>query len=635
MNPQIEEYQRRGWRVIPLRTGTKAPLEKFNLDLMFDGTDQEVAAYLPEWFQKPEAGNIGLITGRPSGIAVIDVDDLTLVEEYTRLYGTGLVQRTPSGGTHLFYTIPKDVPFPTRIIQKGVELFGDRHYVMLPPSFASGERNGRKYSGTYEFIKDGNPAKVPVINTGDGILLVSDQGSTFEVKGTGKYTRDQIQEMIEYALVNGRFPEGQHNDAIFYGSLKLLSDGWTLEAVTNLMQRLDKIDPTPQGETRVANEIARAKRIVDEKGKFEISLPEQSVKAANSVVTFTPTDKFEAVPMGTLLQLYDGIEPSWFVDEWCPDQGILMLAAPPQRFKTWLTLDLAVSTVTGTPFLGQFPVNRTGNVLMIQQEDFGVALINRARIVRNAKLAQAELQTIVEPVSGGYQLDLAGYRGHEIYFHTRAELSFDNPQSMKRMYDRILELRPALVVIDPFYSLSIQNDYFASAAQTIRQVIKQIRNVTGTNFLFVHHTRKNGSGVDGDAFSREQAHGSQFLNAAVEGMWSAGREQGKAPTVIKVVRRFKEMPEPEAVEIDFQINFKERDEANKYRTIVTDTTDTRQLEIYKVLGRGETTLATLYEAVEHLFTNKARLNEYLKTVPGVYKSGYGKYALSPDVGGNV
>lgn len=49
--------------------------------------------------------NIGILTGKNSGITVVDVDDLTITPEqvFERYGETPLIIQTPSGGLHAYY----------------------------------------------------------------------------------------------------------------------------------------------------------------------------------------------------------------------------------------------------------------------------------------------------------------------------------------------------------------------------------------------------------------------------------------------------------------------------------------------------------------------------------------------------
>jgi hypothetical protein len=100
------------------------------------------------WGAMPEA-NIGLRTGRASGLVVLDLDpakggEVTLAQlesRYGRLEPTVEVQ-TGSGGRHLYFRAPAaPVPCSAGRLGPGLDVRGEGGYVIAPPSrHASGPR---------------------------------------------------------------------------------------------------------------------------------------------------------------------------------------------------------------------------------------------------------------------------------------------------------------------------------------------------------------------------------------------------------------------------------------------------------------------------------------------------------------
>jgi putative DNA primase/helicase len=110
-------YASRGWRVHPLRPGTKVPV-------LADWTrrattDPEVI--LGWWTGDYHGHNLGIATGRDSGLFVLDVDtaggkvgaeSLAALEAAHKPLKPTYTVRTPSGGTHYYYAWPEEVPGP-------------------------------------------------------------------------------------------------------------------------------------------------------------------------------------------------------------------------------------------------------------------------------------------------------------------------------------------------------------------------------------------------------------------------------------------------------------------------------------------------------------------------------------------
>lgn len=95
-------------KTLRLRKNEKAPLKAGT----FDGEKPEIVR---QWMN--DGGNYGILTGAINGIAVIDIDNHNGVdgssnlEEFLEMYGVELPQTltvdTPTGGKHLYFTLPE------------------------------------------------------------------------------------------------------------------------------------------------------------------------------------------------------------------------------------------------------------------------------------------------------------------------------------------------------------------------------------------------------------------------------------------------------------------------------------------------------------------------------------------------
>ena len=146
-----------GWRVIPIRSGSKVP------DLAdwprLATTDPAV---IDDWWTNGHAGaGIGIATGAESGIFVLDVDDngrdklgkdslLTLTQEHGELPETPLVL-TPGGGWHFYFRWPGFNPKES--LGEWLDIRAEGRQVLAPPST---HPNG----GMYEWEEFGRPSKV-------------------------------------------------------------------------------------------------------------------------------------------------------------------------------------------------------------------------------------------------------------------------------------------------------------------------------------------------------------------------------------------------------------------------------------------------------------------------------------------
>lgn len=122
-------------------------------------TDPQVVA---AWWRRWPDANVGVVTGRPSGLVVVGVDPghggidsmRQLVAEHGPL-PPGPRVRTGSGGWHVVFAWPgQQVPNSAGRVGPGVDIRGDGGYVVAPPSL-------HVAGGRYEWNRGGEPPQLP------------------------------------------------------------------------------------------------------------------------------------------------------------------------------------------------------------------------------------------------------------------------------------------------------------------------------------------------------------------------------------------------------------------------------------------------------------------------------------------
>lgn len=188
-------YAERGWAVFPLRPREKIP---FAGTQGFKDATCDAGRIRESWGLHPTA-NVGIATGKMSGLTVVDVDpknggDATLLDlqrEHGRLPDTVTVS-TGSGGFH-FYFADAGVGNSASRIGKGVDVRGVGGYVVAPPSI---HPSGR----TYEFFEDAAPGVVGVVGLPTWLLekvIVRRSSDT-------QANRDKFKQMFVNGSVHGR-----------------------------------------------------------------------------------------------------------------------------------------------------------------------------------------------------------------------------------------------------------------------------------------------------------------------------------------------------------------------------------------------------------------------------------------------
>ena len=96
-NEYLNLYWKWGWTVVPALTGTKRPAVNWK-----DYQDKRpTQAELREWFKDPTTG-VGVITGKTSGIVVVDEDSYKKNGINLQLE-TPLIAESGAGGKHYYF----------------------------------------------------------------------------------------------------------------------------------------------------------------------------------------------------------------------------------------------------------------------------------------------------------------------------------------------------------------------------------------------------------------------------------------------------------------------------------------------------------------------------------------------------
>lgn len=495
------EYCRQGFSVIPLQPRGKKPLVEWTEYYTRKATEEEIR----EWWTKQPNANIGLVTGEISGMVVVDVDvhrggDPKRVFD---LAPTNMISRTGQGGYHLLYAYDNSLS-RNKVGKNGVDVRSNGGQIVAPPSI---HPNGIPY----EWYKKGKLGRVtrPLISYID----LPSMGAGEE--GNSRWLADAL-------LGVG---SGSRNDTCAKLAGYYAGKGIPKDVAIIMLSTWDSNNSPPLG----INEIT-----ITVDSVYRTAYRHNPVQQQNT----TPAT-FNVVGLDEYMVEYGDNAVTWIVPDWLPNQTITFVTSPPGTFKTWMLLDLAVSVASGTDFLGRFPIENKGPVLLIQQEDHHGGLAERIGTIINSRYnmlidsnKQSEFEVFIPPKI-------------PIYIHPDRQLKFSDPAVMDKLEEQIEKLQPRVVIIDPLYSAAETDDYMAkSASQMFR--LKMLRDKYGCTFIIAHHKKKKAEGNE-----REGLWGSQFLNAFLETGWQV---RSISETGIAVRRHFKVKKESTEIQLNFEIN---------------------------------------------------------------------------------
>lgn len=164
-------------------------------------------------------------------------------------------------------------------------------------------------------------------------------------------------------------------------------------------------------------------------------------------------------------------KPFW-IDEILPKGSFVILAGPPKSGKTFIGLEMALSVMKGQPLFDspKFTSDGGGRVLYIVEENSRNALIGRFKTM-------------------GFTEDLAD----QFYLMHLQNVRLDERESVDELRRDVTQLKPDLVVFDPFANFHSQEENSASGVQKVLQSItRMMKTLPDTTFIIIHHTGKNG-----------------------------------------------------------------------------------------------------------------------------------------------
>jgi len=166
-----------------------------------------------------------------------------------------------------------------------------------------------------------------------------------------------------------------------------------------------------------------------------------------------------------------GAQTQWLVENLWADQAVGILGGEPKCCKSFLALDVAVSVASGASCLRQFPVRRTGKVLLFPAED-SLAIVRRRLegIAAAAGVAFASLP-----------IDVI----------TAPSLRLDAVTDRQRLSNTVEHLQPLLLILDPLIRLHRVDENDATQIAALLSYLRELQRQFHLAVLLVHHARKD------------------------------------------------------------------------------------------------------------------------------------------------
>ncbi|UMZ72554.1 phage/plasmid primase, P4 family [Natranaerofaba carboxydovora] len=233
MKKYVKDYLNSGYSIIPINPKSKTPIIEWKEYQNKRPSEEE----LIKWWRKWPNANIGIVTGKISGIFVLDVDGK---EGEKSLDGYELpdtaVAETGGGGRHYFFEHPGFICKNFTGILPNVDIRGDGGYIVAPPSL---HESGNKY----KWLNKSQINKAP-----EWLLEKLNSVS----KTYRKITAEDFAKEIK---------EGARNNELTSIAGSLLGHGVSLEETLTILKSINQTNccpPLPEKEVeKIAESIAK------------------------------------------------------------------------------------------------------------------------------------------------------------------------------------------------------------------------------------------------------------------------------------------------------------------------------------------------------------------------------------------
>lgn len=194
--------------------------------------------------------------------------------------------------------------------------------------------------------------------------------------------------------------------------------------------------------------------------------------------------------------------PSWLVDNILPEGGLSVLYAPPESFKSFVAIDLALCVATGLPWHGH-AVEKGYAIYIAAEGGPGIGKRARAWLQHHGVKATApDIAWLIESI-------------------TVQEGSADIDRLIERL-DHEMDVVPTLIVVDTLARCFEGDENSNDDMGQFIGAIDHLRHEYGTAVLAVHHTRLDAT--------RER--GGTSLRGGLDTMLALTREDPLGDTIV-------------------------------------------------------------------------------------------------------
>lgn len=449
------KYHDMGWTVLPAEKGKKHPIVSWKEYQYKKPTREQII----EWF-KDGKSNIFLVTGKISGICVVDVDknkngDLSdEAEELTRKLPLTLTSITGGGGFHYFFKYParKDLGnFVGKI--PGIDFRGEGGGVILPPSI---HESGNEYF--FDIVEDFDQCNLWEFISELPYELFKD---CFEDKKPSL--------IVGESFNNIKIAEGKRNAILMHYAGSIFKQFANRPDFAKLLIKA------------LNNEVCDPPLTMDELEKTILtsSTKYHPLKDKNLISWIKPLSIKEILEK-------EFEKDKYIVDRLIPLKGTTVISGEAGHYKTWNVLDISTSVASGGLYLNHFST-LPGPVWIIDKENIISQLKDRLNLLG----ATIEMPIFVSSTNS-FVLD---------------------PFSRDAIIDIATKNSIQLIVFDSLRRIFAGDENNSNEVSQAFELINSLHDV-GLSVLITHHHKKTQTGQS--LSSSNKMRGSSDILASID-----------------------------------------------------------------------------------------------------------------------
>lgn len=232
------------------------------------------------------------------------------------------------------------------------------------------------------------------------------------------------------------------------------------------------------------------------------------------------------------------VGPGWMIDGIWANDSHGMIAGEPKTYKSIIATEIAVSVASGLPMWNRYKVNRTGPVLIVQEENAPWVMQDRLiKIAHGKDLLEGKVY-VVNPKSSKFYVEFPKELPIRILNNWGFNLTNDEHRVI--LTREIERVKPVLIILDPLYlMLGKIDDNSAAELREVLEWLIETKFKYKVSIMILHHWNKGGASARGG----QRMLGSTTLHAWVESaLYTSIKDTSK--NEISIEREFRSFPKP-------------------------------------------------------------------------------------------